>query len=72
MWHSGDGTKAQCHFDNIDDFALCVAFKSDISMIVQVVKIWVVNMKYGLTLKLKKVGVKPYERQTQEVNLLDD
>ena len=72
VWCVKDDTKHQCQFDNIDDFALCVAFKSDIRMIVQVVKIWVINMKYGLTLKLKKVGVKPYERQTQEVNFLDD
>ena len=72
VWCVKDGIKHQCQFDNIDDFALCVAFKSDIRMIVQVVKLWVINMKYGLTLKLKKIEVKPYERPDQEVNFLDD
>ena len=72
VWQTIDGTKCQCPFNNIDDFARCVPYKSDIRMIVQVVKIWVINLKYGLTLKLKKVEVKPYERQSQEVFFLDD
>ncbi len=39
-------------------------FKSDIRMIVPVVKIWVIiNQKYGLTLKLKKIEVKPLKKQ---------
>ena len=72
VWHSGDGTKAQCQFDNIDDFALCVPFKSDIRMIVQVVKIWVVNKQYGLTIKLKKIEVKPLEPSSYQIDFIDD
>jgi hypothetical protein len=72
VWHSGDGTKAQCQFDNIDDFALCVPFKSDIRMIVKVVKLWVINNKYGLTIKLKKIEVKPLESYAKQIDFIDD
>ena len=72
VWHSGDGTKAQCQFDNIDDFALCVPFKSDIRMIVKVVKLWVVNKQYGLTIKLKKIEVKPLEPSSYQIDFIDD
>ena len=72
VWHSGDGTKAQCQFDNIDDFARCVPFKSDIRMIVKVVKLWVVNKQYGLTIKLKKIEVKPLEPSSYQIDFIDD
>ena len=72
VWHSGDGTKAQCHFDNIDDFALRVPFKSDIRMIVKVVKLWVVNKTYGLTIQLKKIEVKPLETSSYQIDFIDD
>ena len=71
--HSGDGTEGQCQFDNIDDFARCVPFKSDIRMIVKVVKLWVVNKKkYGLTIMLKKIEVKPLETKAYQIYFLDD
>ena len=72
VWCVGDGPKHQCKFDNIDDFALCGAFKSDIRMLIKVSKLWVVNKKYGLTITLKKIQVKPRVRQSQEVNFIDD
>ena len=72
VWHSGDGTKAQCQIDNIDDFALCVPFKSDIRMIVKVVKLWVINKKYGLTIKLKKIEVKPLESNAKQIDFIED
>ena len=72
VWHSGDGTKAQCQFDNIDDFARCVPFKSDIRMIVKVVKLWVVNKTYGLTIQLKKIEVKPLEPSSYQIDFIDD
>ena len=72
VWHSGEGIKAQCQFDNIDDFALCVPFKSDIRMIVKVVKLWVVNKQYGLTIKLKKIEVKPLEPSSYQIDFIDD
>ena len=72
VWHSGDGTKAQCQFDNIDDFARCVPFKSDIRMIVKVVKLWVVNKTYGLTIQLKKIEVKPLETSSYQIDFIDD
>jgi hypothetical protein len=72
VWHSGDGIKAQCQFDNIDDFALCVPFKSDIRMIVKVVKLWVVNKTYGLTIQLKKLEVKPLVQSSYQIDFIDD
>ena len=72
VWHSGEGIKTQCQFDNIDDFALCVPFKSDIRMIVKVVKLWVVNKQYGLTIKLKKIEVKPLEPSSYQIDFIDD
>ena len=72
VWCAGDGPKHQCKFDNIDDFALCVPFKSDIRMIVKVVKLWVVNKRYGLTIKVKKIEVKPLEPRSYQIDFLDD
>ena len=72
VWHSGEGIKAQCQFDNIDDFALCVPFKSDIRMIVKVVKLWVVNKRYGLTIKVKKIEVKPLETKAYQIDFIDE
>ena len=72
VWHLGDDTKGLCQIDNIDEFAKCVPFKSEIKMLIKVAKLWVVNKKYGLTLTLKKIQVKPRVRQSQEVNFIDD
>ena len=67
VWFAGNGPKHQCQFDNIDDFALCVPFKSDIRMIVKVVKLWVINKRYGLTIKVKKIEVKPLETKAYQI-----
>ena len=72
VWHLGDDTKGLCQIDNIDAFAKCVPFKSEIRMLIKVSKLWVVNKKYGLTITLKKIQVKPRVRQSQEVNFIDD
>ena len=72
VWHLGDDTKGLCQIDNIDAFAKCVPFKNEIRMLIKVSKLWVVNKKYGLTLTLKKIQVKPRVRQSQEVNFIDD
>ena len=72
VWCVGDGPKHQCKFDNIDDFALCVPLKSDIRMLVKVVKLWVVNKRYGLTIKVKKIEVKPLETKAYQIDFLDE
>jgi hypothetical protein len=61
VWHLGGGTKWQRHFNNIDEFALCIPFKSDISMRIKVTSLWIMNNKYGLTIKLKNIEVKPFQ-----------
>ena len=61
VWQTIDGTKCQCPFNNIDEFALCIPFKSDISMIIKVTSLWIMNKKYGLTIKLKNIEVKPFQ-----------
>ena len=72
VWHLGDDTKGLCQFDNIDEFAKCVPFKSEIRMLIKVAKLWVVNKKYGLTLKLNKIQVKPMVSQPRTTEFLDD
>ena len=41
-------------------------------MIVKVVKLWVVNKQYGLTIKLKKIEVKPLEPSSYQIDFIDD
>ena len=72
VWQTIDGTKCQCPFNTIDDFARCVPYKSDIRMIIKVAKLWVVNKKYGLTIKLKNIEVKPLETSSNPIDFIDD
>ena len=72
VWHLGDDTKELCQIDNIDEFAKYVPFKSEIKMLIKVSKLWVVNKKYGLTITLKKIQVKPRVSQPRTIEFLDD
>ena len=49
--------------NSVDDFALAVPLNSEIICVVKFVKVWVVNKKYGLTIKLVRVNVLPGEKQ---------
>ncbi len=72
VWHLGDDTKGDCQFDNIDEFAKCVPFMSDIRMIIKVANPWVVNKKYGFTQVSKKIQVKPMVSQPGTISFLND
>ena len=49
--------------NSVDDFALAVPLNSEIICVIKFVKVWVVNKKYGLTIKLVRVNVLPGEKQ---------
>ena len=53
--------------NNVDDFALAVPLNSEVICIIKFVKVWVVNKKYGLTIKLVRVNVLPGEKKKPEM-----
>jgi len=70
VWHSQRLTNSTIYrnttpmeINSVDDFALAVPLNSEIICVVKFVKVWVVNKKYGLTIKLVKVNVLPGEKQ---------
>ncbi len=72
VWHVEGDNKALYVIDTIDDVKRCVPYKNDIRLIIKVAKLWVINKKYGLTLKLKKIQVKPVVGQPRSLSFLDD
>ena len=54
------------HIKSIDDFASAVCLNSTILCVVRLVKIWVINMQYGLTIKLVKVNALNNDKKVDE------
>ena len=70
VWHSQRLTNSSIYrnttpmeINSFDDFALAVSLNSEIICVIKFVKVWVVNKKYGLTIKLVRVNVLPGEKQ---------
>ena len=59
------------HIKSIDDFASTVCLNSTIVCVVRLVKIWVINMQYGLTIKLVKVNALNHDKKVEEDDGLD-
>ena len=59
------------YITSIDDFANTVCLNSTIVCVVRLVKIWVVNLQYGLTIKLVKVNVLNHDKKVDGDDGLD-
>ena len=74
VWHSQRLTNSSIYrnttpmeINNVDDFALAVPLNSEVICVIKFVKVWVVNKKYGLTIKLVRVNVLPGEKKKPEM-----
>ena len=59
------------YINSIDDFASVVCLNSTIVCVVRLVKIWVINMQYGLTIKLIKVNALNHDKKVDADDGLD-
>jgi len=78
VWQSqklSDGTtkkdESPLVFDNLDDFASAFPMGSSVVCAVRFVKLWCVDKKYGLTMKLVKANVLPPEKIVIDFSGLD-
>lgn len=74
VWHSQRLTNS-CIYRNtipidicsVDDFSNAVPLNSSVICLIRFVKVWVVNKKYGLTVKLAEINVLPGEKPKIEM-----
>ena len=74
VWHSQRLTNSCIYrktipidIASIDDFSIAVPLNSSVICLIRLVKVWVVNKKYGLTLKLIEINVLPGEKPKIEM-----
>ena len=60
------------HHENMDEFAAAFPFNSSIVCVIRFVKLWTVNRKYGLTVKLVRANVLPPDKHDKSIVDTDD
>ena len=61
-------TQSLIEINSVDEFSEAVPMNSNVMCLIRFVKIWVVNKKYGLTVKLIEINVLPGEKRKFAMN----